>query len=160
MLMKFFNIKGFSFGLSSSVITTLGLMIGLNSSTGSRLAVIGGILTIAVADAMSDALAVHISEEAENNHSIKEVWTSTISTIISKFFWAISFIVPVLFFELDFAIIISIIWGLLLMTILSYFMAKNENKKAYRVIGEHVLIAISVIIISNYVGLAIAHFFG
>ena len=48
---------GFSFGLTSGVITTLGLMVGLNAGTHSRLAVIGGIVTIAVADALSDALS-------------------------------------------------------------------------------------------------------
>ncbi len=32
---------GVSFGLTSGIITTLGLMVGLNSSTHSRIAVIG-----------------------------------------------------------------------------------------------------------------------
>ena len=40
---------GFSFGLTSGVITTLGLMVGLHSGTNSKLAVMGGILTIAIA---------------------------------------------------------------------------------------------------------------
>jgi hypothetical protein len=34
--------KGFGFGLTSGVITTLGLIVGLHSSTNSTLAVIGG----------------------------------------------------------------------------------------------------------------------
>ena len=55
---------GFSFGLTSGIITTLGLMVGLNYGTSSKLAVIGGILTIAIADASSDALGIHISEES------------------------------------------------------------------------------------------------
>ena len=45
---------GLSFGLTSGVITTLGLIVGLASGTESKLAVIGGIITIAVADALSD----------------------------------------------------------------------------------------------------------
>jgi len=59
---------GLSFGLTSAIITTLGLMVGLHSGTHSRLAVIGGVLTIAIADAFSDAMGIHISEEAENVH--------------------------------------------------------------------------------------------
>jgi hypothetical protein len=47
---------GFSFGLTSGVITTLGLMVGLHAGTHSKSVVLGGLLTIAVADAMSDAL--------------------------------------------------------------------------------------------------------
>ncbi|MGZ8381620.1 MAG: hypothetical protein ACXW4C_08190, partial [Nitrospira sp.] len=55
-LMKASFKTGLSFGLTSGVITTLGLMVGLHSGTHSRTVVIGGILTIAIADAMSDAL--------------------------------------------------------------------------------------------------------
>ena len=47
---------GISFGLTSAVITTLGLMVGLNSGTHSQIVVLGGIITIAIADAFSDAL--------------------------------------------------------------------------------------------------------
>jgi VIT1/CCC1 family predicted Fe2+/Mn2+ transporter len=68
---------GFNFGLTSGIITTLGLMVGLNSSTHSKLVVIGGILTIAMADALSDAMGIHISQESENKHTVKEVWEST-----------------------------------------------------------------------------------
>ena len=49
--MKTSTIKGVSFGLTSGIITTLGMMVGLNFSTGSKLVVLGGILTIAIADA-------------------------------------------------------------------------------------------------------------
>jgi hypothetical protein len=59
--------KGVSFGLTSGVITTLGLIVGLHSGTHSKIAVISGILTIAIADAMSDALGMHISEESEQS---------------------------------------------------------------------------------------------
>ena len=76
---------GISFGLTSGVITTLGLMVGLNASTHSKAAVIGGILTIAVADAFSDALGIHVSQEAQKETSTKAVWESTLSTLVSKF---------------------------------------------------------------------------
>ncbi|MDD5290487.1 MAG: hypothetical protein PHZ04_00005, partial [Patescibacteria group bacterium] len=118
--------KGFSFGLTSGVITTLGLIIGLDSATGSSLVVIGGILTIAIADALSDALGMHISEESENCHTTKEVWTATASTFLTKFFFALTFIIPVLIFTLPNAIIASVIWGLILITTFSFFMAREQ----------------------------------
>ena len=65
---------GFSFGLTSGIITTLGLMVGLHYGTGSKLVVLGGILTIAIADAFSDALGIHMAEESENIHSSKEIY--------------------------------------------------------------------------------------
>ena len=60
---------GFSLGLTSGIITILGLIVGLNSGTHSQLAVIGGILTIAIADSLSDAMGIHISEESEDKHA-------------------------------------------------------------------------------------------
>ena len=60
---------GLSFGITSGIITTLGLMVGLHSGTHSKVTVIGGILTIAIADSFSDALGIHISEESEGIHT-------------------------------------------------------------------------------------------
>lgn len=144
--------KGLSFGLTSGVITTLGLVIGLHSSTHSKIVVVGGILVISIADALSDALGIHISEEFENKHTVKEVWESTIITFASKFFMALSFIIPVLLFSLFTAIVISIIWGMSLITLLSYYMAKEQENHHLKVIFEHVFIAVLVIIITHYVG--------
>ncbi|MBS3073193.1 hypothetical protein J4465_00125 [Candidatus Pacearchaeota archaeon] len=150
--------KGFSFGLTSGIITTLGLIVGLYYGTQSTLIVIGGILAIAIADAMSDALGIHISEESENKHSVKEIWESTISTFLSKLVFALTFIIPIIFLELSIAIVVCVIWGLSLMAIFSYYMAKKQNIKPYKVILEHLIIAIIVIIITYYVGNWIATF--
>jgi VIT1/CCC1 family predicted Fe2+/Mn2+ transporter len=152
--------KGFSFGLTSATITTLGLMIGLHSGTHSKLVVLGGILTIAIADAFSDSLGVHISEEFENKKSPKDVWMATIATFLSKFIFALTFVVPVLLFSLDTAIIVSIVWGLFMISLLSYKMAKEQNNNMLQVIGEHVLIFFSVMAITHFVGDFLGTHFG
>lgn len=151
---------GFSFGLTSGIITTLGLMVGLNSSTHSKLVVMGGILTIAIADAFSDALGIHMSEESENKHTPKEIWEATLSTLLSKFFFAMTFIVPVLLFRLSTAIIISAVWGLSVLSLLSYNMAKEQNEKPWKAVVEHLLIALLVIALTHYVGAWISSVFG
>ena len=91
---------GLCFGLTSAIITTLGLMVGLHSFSGSKIIVIGGILTIAIADAFSDSLGIHISEEAENLHTRRELWESTLVTFSAKFLFAMIFMIPVLTFDL------------------------------------------------------------
>ena len=151
---------GFSFGLTSGIITTLGLMVGLHSGTHSKLAVIGGILTIAIADAFSDALGIHVSEESENKHSTKEIWESTIFTFATKFVFALTFVVPILLFPLSTAILVSIVWGLSLLALFSFFMAKDQEEKPWKVMGEHLLIAVVVIVITHYVGHWIGSTFG
>jgi hypothetical protein len=102
---------GLSFGLTSGVITTLGLMVGLHSGTHSRTVVIGGILTIAIADAMSDALGMHIAEESKNSGSTSEIWESTIATFVAKLVIALTFAVPVLMLPLPTAIMVNVVWG-------------------------------------------------
>jgi len=143
---------GFSFGLTSGVITTLGLLVGLNSGTHSKLVVIGGILTIAIADAFSDALGIHISEEAEGKHTAREIWIATISTFLSKFLFAASFLIPIFFLPLYYAVFISIIYGLILIVVFSYILARVQRKNVIKVIFEHLLIFSFVIIFAHYIG--------
>ncbi len=151
---------GFSFGVTSGIITTLGLIVGLNAGTHSRSVVIGGILTIAIADSFSDALGVHVSEEAVEKRAEKEVWLSTLSTFIAKFIFAITFVIPILLFKLSTAIIISVIWGLFILGIFSFYIARVQEVKPRKVIVKHLLVAIIVIIATHYTGNWIENTFG
>ncbi|KHE92750.1 MAG: hypothetical protein K8F52_02325 [Candidatus Scalindua rubra] len=150
---------GITFGLTSGTITTLGLMIGLYSSTNSRGIVIGGILTIAVADSLSDALGIHISEEADHTRTTLQVWAATVATFLSKL-CAIIFIIPVLLFDLPTAIIINLAWGISLLTILSYYLAKSQGAKPWKVILEHIAITILVVALTHFLGKLIAKYVG
>ena len=151
---------GFSFGLTSGIITTLGLMVGLHAGTHSELVIIGGILTIAIADAFSDALGIHVSEESENKHTPKEIWESTISTFLSKFVFALTFIVPFLLFQVSTAIIVNVIWGIFLLSIFSFYIAREQKAKPWKVVMEHLIIALVVIVITHYVGDWVGRTFG
>lgn len=149
---------GMSFGVTSGIITTLGMIVGLHSGTHSKLVVIGGILIIAITDALSDALGIHISEESENKHSSKEIWESMLATFISKLIVALSFIVPVLLFQLPVAIVVCIVWGLSLLTIFSLYIARQQEVKGYVVVLEHLTIAVIVIIVTHFIGDKLAGF--
>lgn len=140
-------------GLTSGIITTLGLIVGLNSGTHSKAVILGGILVIAIADAFSDSLGIHISEEAGNkNVKTKDIWESTISTFLFKFIFALSFVIPILIFNLNLAIIISIFWGMFLLSIFSFYVAREKNLNPFKPIVEHLFIAILVIVLTNFVG--------
>ena len=143
---------GISFGLTSGIITTLGLIVGLNAGTASEMVVVGGILTIAIADSASDALGIHISQESDKKRSTKEIWTSTIATFLTKLIFALSFVVPVVLLELNTAVIVSIIWGLLLLSVFSYYIAVQKGESPWGAILEHTTIALLVIISTNFVG--------
>lgn len=158
-----FNIKqsletGLSFGLTSAVITTLGLIVGLSSGTSSRNVVLGGILVIAIADSFSDALGIHVSEESDRKRSKREVWESTFSALFSKLFFALSFALPVLIFSLSLAVMINIFWGALLIGVFSYYIARQQQHSAFKITTEHLTIAAVVVLLTHLAGRLAANF--
>lgn len=144
--------KGLSFGLASGVITTLGLMVGMYSGTHSESVVIGSILTIAVADSLSDGLGMHLSEESQSSSTSKSIWQATFSAILTKFLIAVTFIIPILLLDLNTAIIVSIVWGLVLIILFSYYLAKSKKENPTNVILEHIGITILVITLTYFIG--------
>ncbi len=144
--------KGLSFGLTSGVITTLGMIVGVNASTSSRLAVIAAIVAIAIADAFSDAVAMHVSEESEGVHERKDIWEATAATFLAKFLFALTFVIPIWFLPLDIAVLVDVIWGLLIMTLFNISLARSQEEKVLRVVFEHLSIAIIVILLTFIVG--------
>ncbi len=151
---------GLSFGLVSGAITSLGLVVGLAFGTQSRLAVIGGIVTIAVADSFSDALGIHVSEEAENVHTEAEIWASTVATFLAKFATATSFLVPILLLELETAVWVSVAWGLAAVGGLSWVIAGREGGRPWPAVAEHVGVAVVVIALTALLGRWVAATFG
>ena len=151
---------GLYFGATSGVITTLGLVTGLYAGTASLTAVLGGILVIAFADAMSDALGIHIAEEADPETDTAHVWAATLSTFATKFVFALSFAVPLLLMPLTPAVCTSIAWGMLVITALSYLLARAQGVNPLPVVVEHLAIAGVVVVLSHFIGRWVGHVFG
>ncbi len=144
--------KGFSFGLTSGVITTLGLIIGLWATTESKVIIIGGIFIIAIADALSDSMGMHISEESKKRTSEKHIWEATFATFFSKLVFALSFAIPIFLLNLGLAMIVSVIWGLFLISCLSFYISKKDKISRFKVIAEHVILTAFVVLASYCVG--------
>ena len=151
---------GLFFGATSGVITTLGLITGLNAGTNSMTAVLGGIFVIAVADSMSDALGIHLAEEADANATADHIWAATVSTFLNKLVFALSFAVPLLLLPLEQAVIASVVWGMVVITVLSYFIARAQKASAVAIIAEHLGIALLVVVLSHLIGLWVGRTFG
>lgn len=143
---------GMGFGLTSGIITTLGLMIGLYSGTRSRIAVLGSIVTIALADSLSDALGIHISQESSTENSHREVWEATMAAFFSKLVLTLSFSLPIIFFPLPKAVAINLVWGLIALVTANYWLARKSNRRPAHFILEHLFIALLVIVASHYLG--------
>jgi VIT1/CCC1 family predicted Fe2+/Mn2+ transporter len=150
---------GASFGLTSGVLTTLGLIVGLYAGTHSKLAVIGGIFTIAVADGLSDALGMHVHEEAENQHTARQIWVASGATFVTKLVTSLSFLVPLFTLELPAAVAASVVWAFALLAWLSYRLAVSQGASGWRAVAEHLAIAAVVVVLTHLVGVWIARAF-
>lgn len=144
---------GIFFGATSGVITTIGLITGLSAGTNSLVAVLGGILVVAVADAMSDALGIHIAQEADPDSTEEHIWAATIWTFVTKLVVALSFAVPLLWLPLQTAVAVAVGWGLFVITLLSAYLARMQRVAALPIVTEHLGIAIVVVAISHYIGI-------
>jgi len=155
---------GLCFGLTTAVITSLGMIVGMYSATSSELAVVAGIVVMAIADGLSDAMGLHTAEEAEvengrSKHTQKEIWLTTLFAFLSVSGFTLTFVIPILLLPLETAVFLAIAWGMLLLTLLNFCVAKIRKENPIKLISEHILLAIFVIFVSHLVGNLIAMWF-
>lgn len=135
---------GLSYGATSGVITSLGLLVGLCITTNSKGVIFAGLLTIAFADALSDGLGIHISQKS-TNQSKKEINIETFAAIFTKMILGLSFMVPLIFLPIITTVVIDFVWGLAVIIFLSYKIEKHSKRKTISVIVGNVLLTLFVI---------------
>ena len=59
------NPRKFSFGGTSAVVTSMGLIIGLGAAGAGKATIVSGLLIVGFADNMTDSLSIHMYQEAE-----------------------------------------------------------------------------------------------
>ena len=144
------KVSNFSFGAVSAVITCLALITSFDTTSTSRLGVIGSLCVIALADNISDMLGIHIYQEGEYA-SFRKVWRSTVSNFIARFCVILVFILFVLLLPPVIAIVCSLLYGFLILTVVSYLVAQKRHTAPKAIIVEHILIAIFVLVLSKYI---------
>jgi vacuolar iron transporter family protein len=143
--------RRFIFGATTAVITNMGLVTGLFFSPNAKMNIIGSILVIALADNISDSLGIHIFQEAEKL-KIKEVWLSTLSNFLTRFLVSMVFVVTIVFVPMRQAVVGLIVLGMVLLAVISYFVARSQNRNPIVAITEHIGIAVIVILASHWIG--------
>jgi len=145
------NVNKFSIGATAAITTSMGLIAGLTQGAAAKTGIITGLLIIAIADNISDALALHMYKESEGA-SKQDINLFTYGNFIVRLLLASTFVLIVLVFSPFTAFIISSVWGLVLLAILSYLIAKNKKTDHWREIARHLLVAIIVIVGSKLLG--------
>jgi VIT1/CCC1 family predicted Fe2+/Mn2+ transporter len=141
----------FSFGATSAIITNLGIITGLDTLTHPKLSIIGALLVIALADNMSDSFGIHIYQESEHIGK-KEVWLSTLTNFLTRLFVSSTFIILIIVLPIRLAAVCSVIWGLFVLTFMTYTIAKQQKINPFSAIFVHLTIAVIVVVASNFIG--------
>ena len=149
----------FSFGATSSTVTSLGIVFGLAMSSNPKASVIGALLVIAIADNIADSLGIHIYRESTTTTK-ENTRMFTISNFITRFGITLTFVAFFLVLPLEYAAIACTIMGLGILVFLSYLIGVQHKTSTLREVAIHVGIAIPVIVISHFLGQAIFSYIG
>ena len=143
-MIKFHN---FAYGASSAIMTGLAIIVGLSTTTKAVFNIVTALLIIAIADNFSDAFGIHLQEESQKV-SPKEVTLTTTYNFLARLITTAFLILFMILFPLNIALIISVIYGLVILIILSYNIAKVQGVNPYKSAFRHVMIAILIMIAS------------
>jgi vacuolar iron transporter family protein len=145
--MSIFNVikSGIGFGLTSGIITTVGLIVGLYTLNASSIMFIGGILTIAISDSISDSFGMNVAQRTTCHASFKDGLLAFVATLITKAFISVSFIMPFILFTTGYAVLFSLLWTAILTIILSIYLSKTNGQTIPRTLLINALIVIIAI---------------
>ena len=148
-----------NFGGTAAIVTSMGLILGLDAAASSRQSITSVLLIIAVADNLSDSLSVHVYQEAEQLQS-REAFRSTLANFVTRLLVALSFVVLVITLPRDSLVAVTLAWGFFLLALLTFRIARARGARVGKEIAKHVAIAAIVIVTSRWLGTWIAGSFG
>jgi VIT1/CCC1 family predicted Fe2+/Mn2+ transporter len=148
-----------SFGGTSAIVTSMGLILGLDAAGATQKAIVGALLIVAVADNLSDSLSVHIYQEAERLEK-REAFISTVANFTARLLAALTFVVLVLALPAELTPAATIAWGLVLLALLTERIARARGAPIAKEVGKHLAVAGAVLVVSRVLGTWISGSFG
>jgi len=147
----FVDQRSISFGSPTAIVTSMGLIIGLDAETATKAAVVGSLLIIGIADNLTDSLSVHIYQEAEKL-AHRRAFRTTVANYFARLITTASFVLIFLLLPGAAAVLACALWGFLLLSTLSFVLAKARRVSPLAEIYKHAGIAVVVIGISKLLG--------
>ena len=139
----------FAFGATAAIMTSMALIVGLGSVSSGKTGILSGLLIIAIADNLSDTLGIHIHEESRARGSAVR---TSVTNYLTRLVVAGSFIVLVLALPLGMARVVSIVWGALLLSALTWLIASNRGAAPLPEVVRHLAVAVAVVALSQLIG--------
>ena len=152
------DLRNYIFGSSAAILTDVSLIVGLGSARSGKGPILAGLLTIAVADNISDSLGIHLYKESEGYGQRLSLLSTTLN-FLSRLLISCTFIAIVLALPMAQAVYVGLIWGLLLIISISYLISRRNKDNPVKEMVLHVLVAVVVIALSRWLGHEIAVYF-
>ena len=149
-MIQLFRTSRISFGGTAAVVTSMALISGLSAADATKPIIVSALLIAAFADNLTDALSIHIFQESEQLDQ-KNAFNGTITNFVTRLLLSISFVLLVVLFPLEHVAKVSIVWGMLLLVILTYLVARERKVKPLREVVKYLLVASAVIIVSTLI---------
>jgi VIT1/CCC1 family predicted Fe2+/Mn2+ transporter len=146
-----FDLRWISFGSPSAIVTSMALIAGLDAATSAKTTVLASLLIIGLADNLTDSLSVHIYQESERLAGAR-AFRTTVANFVARFTVSLSFIALFLALPTGTAVAVCLVWGVFLLSLLSYLLAKEREVSAVLEIVKHVGVATAVIAMSGAIG--------
>jgi VIT1/CCC1 family predicted Fe2+/Mn2+ transporter len=141
----------FSYGATAGIVTSLALIVGLDAATATEAAIVSGLLIVALADNLTDALSIHIFQESERLEA-REAFRTTLTNVGTRLFISLTFVLVVVLLPMASALVVSVIWGLSLIVALTYILARERKVSVTIEIAKHVSVALVIILVSRAIG--------
>jgi len=145
------DVRKVSFGGTAALVTSMGLIVGLDAATTARGVVVGSLLIVGLADNLTDALSVHVYQESEGLPE-RQALLTTVTNFGARLGVSLSFVAIVALLPTDVAIVVAVGWGLLLLSGMTYLLARSRRVRAGPEILKHAAVAIVVIALSKAIG--------
>jgi VIT1/CCC1 family predicted Fe2+/Mn2+ transporter len=145
------DLRKLSFGSPAAIATGMGLIVGLNAATAVKSTIVTSLLILGIADNLTDSLSVHIYQESERLPE-RSAFRTTVANFFARFLISTTFIIILLLLPVSTAIPVSLVWGFVLLSVLSYFLARTRGVGAVAEILKHCAVAFVVIAISRAIG--------
>ena len=140
-----------SYGGTAAIVTSMALVSGLGAAGATKPVVVSALLIAALADNLTDSLSIHIFQESEQLDQ-KEAFTGTVTNFVTRLLACLSFILLVGLLPVSIAVEGTVVWGMSLLAALTYLVARERKVGVWLEVVKHLLVAVSVIIVSKVIG--------
>jgi vacuolar iron transporter family protein len=150
------KIANLSFGSTAAIVTSMALIFGLDAATATKSTIVSGLLIVALADNLTDALSMHVYEESHRRLAPGEALRATLGNFVARLAVSLTFVLLVVLLPLASAVVASGALGLGLLVLLTWALARERKGSLVAELLKHVGAALAVILLARGVGIFIA----